>query len=268
MALAAAIKANEGTGRPTMAGYVGRAGGLPSIPQPRAEASAQDPTEGSERAKSKLSDLPLDQLDSLVAGAELLGPDAMARLREDRDFPARERKPHALSDSDDEHDARVKELAEAARINKATRITLKDLEGRETRPPGRPTLMTEQRAELDGRKSKDPETANGMARIRQKAHRTKGASALKMVSGTGTPARPLSGVRSEKPQPGTPAMLDGAGRETDAAIDKIFHGEAVRRELAEVHDKFVYGEFKGDRTLHQPLTDLSVHLRESEGEKE
>ena len=230
VALAAAIKSSESTGKPTMASYVGRTKGLPSISGPRSEVSIHDPTEGSDRAKSKLSDLPLDKLDSLVDGAELMGPNAMDRLQDERDVSPHERKPRAPSDSEDEQDVRIQQLPEAARVNRATSKNpdfspaLKDLEGSESRPPGRPTLMTEKRAELDGWKSKDPETDRAMARIKQKAQRTKGASALKMVSALASPARPLSGVPLETCPPATPRMLDAAGRETDAAIDKIFHG--------------------------------------------
>ena len=265
MALTAALKNQESSGKPTMTGYIGRTqggDGLPAIPHARNEGAIKD-TEGSEsRAKSKLSDLPLDKLDSLVDGTELMGPDALEQLKDDRDIPPRERKPHALSDSEDEHDVRIKQMAEDARVNRQ-KVTLKDLEGKETRPPGRPTLMTEKRAEADGRRSKDPETDRGMERIKKKAARTKGASALAMVSEVTSPHRPISSVQASQP-PATASMLDGAGRETDAAINRIFHGQTVDYELAEVHDKFVYEEFKGDKTLHQPRTDLSVHLPESE----
>ena len=67
--------------------------------------------------------------------------------------------------------------------------------------------------------------------------------------------------------PGPPALLDEAGIETDAAIDRIFHGKKVDYEMAEVHDKFVIEEFKGDQNLHEPRTDLSVHLPENQKEQ-
>lgn len=54
--------------------------------------------------------------------------------------------PHALSDTEDEHDIRIKEMTETARINREEKITLQMLEGHETRPPGKPLLMTEKRA--------------------------------------------------------------------------------------------------------------------------
>ena len=37
-------------------------------------------------------------------------------------------------------------MTEIARINKEEKITLKMLDGHETRPPGKPLLMTEKRA--------------------------------------------------------------------------------------------------------------------------
>ena len=123
--------------------------------------------------------------------------------------------------------------------------------------------MTEKRAEDGGRRSKDPETDLGMERIKKKAVRTKGVSALAMVSDAAR-ERPVSGVEQPQP-PATASMLDGAGGETDAAIHKIFHGQKVDYEMAEVHDKFIYEEFKGEKALHEPRTAvLSQHLPESE----
>ena len=34
------------------------------------------------------------------------------------------------------------------------------------------------------------------------------------------------------------------------AIDQIFHGKNVDYEMAEVHDKFIVEEFKGDKSMH------------------
>ena len=47
-----------------------------------------------------------------------MGPNALERLKDARDIPARERKPHALSDSEDEHDVRMKQMAADARVNR------------------------------------------------------------------------------------------------------------------------------------------------------
>ena len=53
---------------------------------------------------------------------------ALEELKTDRDIPEHERKPHALSDGEDEHDIRIKQMTEIARINKEEKITLKMLE--------------------------------------------------------------------------------------------------------------------------------------------
>ena len=92
-----------------------------------------------------------------------------------------------------------------------------------------------------------------MERIKQKNIRTKGASSLKMVTEAPTP-RPITGVKplSHQPPltPAPPVMLDESGIETDHAIDRIFHGKNVDYEMAEVHDKFIVEEFKGDKNMH------------------
>ena len=41
-----------------------------------------------------------------------MGPNALEELKNDREIPKKERRPHALSDSEDEHDVRIKEMAQ------------------------------------------------------------------------------------------------------------------------------------------------------------
>ena len=51
-------------------------------------------------------------------------------------------------------------MAEQARLNKESKITLKMLEGKETRPPGHPSLMTEKLAQKKAlKKLKEEELA-------------------------------------------------------------------------------------------------------------
>ena len=81
-----------------------------------------------------------------IDGLNLLPSNALEELRTDRDIPPHERMPHALSDGEDENDVKIRQMTEIARINKEEKITLKMLAGQETRPPGKPMLMTEKRA--------------------------------------------------------------------------------------------------------------------------
>ena len=41
-----------------------------------------------------------------------MGPNAIELLKDEAEIPAWERKPHALSDSEDEHDVRIKQMTE------------------------------------------------------------------------------------------------------------------------------------------------------------
>ena len=85
-----------------------------------------------------------NKLNSLIDRIDLMPPNAKTELANDDEIPASERKPHALSDSEDELNIKIKVMTEEAKKNKAKKITLKMIEAKETRPPGRPVLSTEQ----------------------------------------------------------------------------------------------------------------------------